>query len=685
MGGSDNKGDGLASQPRRYRVPGQPLLNRHQVGGVSRSPDGLFPQQERGPIRGRPSVRGKRTYGGRPGQRVEEQGTWAAQKHSKAGYGWPADRGVWSAKTVKRPQQQPAHPQYANYWAPLTRKRHIPPHSAQSQHTNYWAPRTRKRHQQEHWPQRPTESSDPTQHAKGRTGDRPGPRKGATTRRNVTQGGVQLNFSGAQFHRTGWSNLNNTHVTLNTISILGAVSGETWTPQSRPQDLRLGSSLHSTADNDFADRCVLCKGHFCACHCSLPPPPPPNALSVCLFCSSPRMSLLALFMVLIIPSSVAHVIPGQCHPSPEGPQRAQTYAEETVEWLKPLWDVKDEADIIDMVNRRNVQLPMGHEIMMGRWEHGLAGSEIEFLTAFRFKHLCLGGQCGSDPKAAAPMLAALSESAGSLVGNDYRPAPVSAGYAYMAVAKIGIVYKIDLGVLTDVPPPKQENLHPKVISERPPSPTSMLFFLRKPSPSPARGRSLPPKRPHASTTPLPKADPKGPASPSSTSMLFFLPKSSTNPPLSTVLHPKPVKASANPHPDPESSAPSSTSMLFFLPKSSTGPKLSPPPKATASHPASSSSSHDVGSKPSAAAAPLHSPAKSSSPANNPSRPEHGKTPPSASPNVPQTIRGHLQIPHVQYPNAFAALFEGSPNGASLLAPQWLALSLMVVGWLLLLL
>ena len=77
----------------------------------------------------------------------------------------------------------------ANYWAPLTRKRHTMPHSAQSQHANYWAPRTRKRHQQEHRPQRPTESSDPTQHAKGRTGDRPGPRKGATNRRNVTQGG----------------------------------------------------------------------------------------------------------------------------------------------------------------------------------------------------------------------------------------------------------------------------------------------------------------------------------------------------------------------------------------------------------------------------------------------------------------------------------------------------------------
>ena len=179
----------------RYRVPGQPLLNRHQVGGVSRSPDGLFAQQEREPIRGRPTVTGKRTYGGRPGQGVEEQGTWAAQKHSEAGYGQPVDRGVWTAKTVKRPRQQPAHPQYANYWAPLTRKRHTMPHSAQPQHTNYWAPRTRKRHQQEHRPQRPTESSDPTQHAKGRTGDRPGPRKGATTRRNVTQGGLPSRLS----------------------------------------------------------------------------------------------------------------------------------------------------------------------------------------------------------------------------------------------------------------------------------------------------------------------------------------------------------------------------------------------------------------------------------------------------------------------------------------------------------
>ena len=106
-----------------------------------------------GGIRCRPAVRGKRTYGGWLGQHVEEQGTWASrtQKHSEAGYGRPVDRGAWTAKTVKRPRQQPAHPRYANY---LTRKRHTMPHSAQPQHTNYWAPRTRKRHQQEHRPQR---------------------------------------------------------------------------------------------------------------------------------------------------------------------------------------------------------------------------------------------------------------------------------------------------------------------------------------------------------------------------------------------------------------------------------------------------------------------------------------------------------------------------------------------------
>ena len=117
------------------------------------------------------------------------QGTWGShtRKRSEAGCGRPEDGGVGTAKTVQRPPQQPAQPQYANYWAPLTRKRHTLPQPAQPQHTNHWASRMRKRHQQEHRPQRPTERSDPTQHAKGRTGDCPGPRKETTTRRNVTQ------------------------------------------------------------------------------------------------------------------------------------------------------------------------------------------------------------------------------------------------------------------------------------------------------------------------------------------------------------------------------------------------------------------------------------------------------------------------------------------------------------------
>ena len=99
---------------------------------------------------------------------------------------WTEARG--QPKQSNDPRNIQHNPQYANYWGPLTRKRHIPPHPAQPRHTNDWAPRTRKRHQQEHRPQRPTERSDPTQHAKGRTGDCPGPRKGTTTRRNVTEG-----------------------------------------------------------------------------------------------------------------------------------------------------------------------------------------------------------------------------------------------------------------------------------------------------------------------------------------------------------------------------------------------------------------------------------------------------------------------------------------------------------------
>ena len=86
--------------------------------------------------------------------------------------------GLWTGvrgrqKQSNDPGNNQHNPQYANYWAPLTRKRHIPPHPAQPQHTIHWAPRTRKLHQQEHRLQRTTRHSDPTQHAKGRLTARP--------------------------------------------------------------------------------------------------------------------------------------------------------------------------------------------------------------------------------------------------------------------------------------------------------------------------------------------------------------------------------------------------------------------------------------------------------------------------------------------------------------------------------
>ena len=94
MGGCDNKAIPVAT-----RCQGNPCSTGIRWG-VSRSPNGLFAQQEeRGPIRGRLAERGKRTYGGRTGQCGEE--LKASQKHSEAGYGRPVDRGAWTAKTVK--------------------------------------------------------------------------------------------------------------------------------------------------------------------------------------------------------------------------------------------------------------------------------------------------------------------------------------------------------------------------------------------------------------------------------------------------------------------------------------------------------------------------------------------------------------------------------------------------------
>ena len=66
----------------------------------------------------------------------------------------------------------------------VTRKQHPCPSN-----TSRWFPQLLEL--REHGPQWPAESIGPTQHAKGRTGDCPGPCKETATRRNVTKAGAQ--------------------------------------------------------------------------------------------------------------------------------------------------------------------------------------------------------------------------------------------------------------------------------------------------------------------------------------------------------------------------------------------------------------------------------------------------------------------------------------------------------------
>ena len=133
---------------------------------ATRNHQGARPTQWWGACAPRAGERGGEAHGGPPGHRMEGWQCWAsrARERGETCGGRPECGGEWAGKTVKRlphqPPHQPAQPRCANYWASLTRKRH----------------------QQEHRPQWPSEYSDPTQHAQGRTGDCPGPREETATR-----------------------------------------------------------------------------------------------------------------------------------------------------------------------------------------------------------------------------------------------------------------------------------------------------------------------------------------------------------------------------------------------------------------------------------------------------------------------------------------------------------------------
>ena len=89
---------------------------------------------------------------------------------------WPVRRACKWGGGGDDPRSNQHNPQYANYWAPLTRKQY----------------------HMDRRPQRPSESVDPTQHAKGKTGDCPGPRKETATRRNAKGGGGRDALEGGE-------------------------------------------------------------------------------------------------------------------------------------------------------------------------------------------------------------------------------------------------------------------------------------------------------------------------------------------------------------------------------------------------------------------------------------------------------------------------------------------------------
>ena len=107
---------------------------------------------------------GGRGWAGVGGERNDR----ASRKRGGACAGRPErGGGVGSEDRKTAPRNNQHNPQCVNHWAPLPRQRH---------------------HKAHPW-QRPSEHSDPTRHAKGRTGDCPGPRNETATRRNVPLGG----------------------------------------------------------------------------------------------------------------------------------------------------------------------------------------------------------------------------------------------------------------------------------------------------------------------------------------------------------------------------------------------------------------------------------------------------------------------------------------------------------------
>ena len=111
-GGHPTPGAGGGSQRRGHSA----AYRGHRAGAhasrVNHGSHATRNQQGTCPAHAPPAEWGS-VRGGRPGHRVEEQGTWASgtRKRSEAGCGRPEDGGVGTAKTVKRPGNNQHNPE----------------------------------------------------------------------------------------------------------------------------------------------------------------------------------------------------------------------------------------------------------------------------------------------------------------------------------------------------------------------------------------------------------------------------------------------------------------------------------------------------------------------------------------------------------------------------------------------
>ena len=69
--------------------------------------------------------------------------------------------------------------------------------------------------------------------------------------------------------------------------------------------------------------------------------------------------------------------------------------------------------------------------------------DFRFLSQFKHRANCTGGECGVEGTLAAPMIRALQESEGGLTGDDYRSKEVLAVYDYIHELGVGLVVKVD--------------------------------------------------------------------------------------------------------------------------------------------------------------------------------------------------------------------------------------------------